>query len=780
MLPYLAVIRDSFHAALSSRVLWVAFATIWLLLAALAPIGYREDYTTTFRWHDFHNGTRFKAMLAKGLVDPQAKQTAIGRVAAAMPEDLRRELTSVGEGDEVRIRLDALSDALNHCLDDERWYDAEAWKSTLRFRELRELDQAGDQELTESLRRRRARLRIEAAFPGVFQTRATRSVLVTYAGFEFPWDEIAVDKTQFAGVINHFVIPLIIDMVLGFAVLFLGILVTASIIPEMLQPGSLHLLLSKPISRTMLLLSKFVGGCAFVLLCVVQLVIGLYLIAGLRLDIWNPRLMWCIPVSVFLFAVYYSVSLVAGLRWRTPILAIGVTAIFWVICFVVSLIGGLFDEFVTRPAQIRELAVAGQTLLGGTRQGGLVRYDPGQNRWIEIIPGARADKVLAPVVLDDDTIATASVRGGRFNPFGSGAIDLLVLSRQDNWTPEPSLRLPTATSRLYGAGRDAVLALNTAELAITSRQSILAAAGQHSGSDQAGKPGSNPPAGGADWLTKLSNMMGGATEGFTSVLPERMALTPPRQIVVDPAGQWLVALSHGRLVRLERPAGGAGTWTIAAQHSLEGDASLRGVLGVSGGVLMVSRTSEAIQLFAASSLEPLGQVALPDSLLPVSVVGLRQRRFALLTGDGRCRVIAPDGGDAEPYSLSKPLGASEIESIHTDADRGKLYLVHHVDQLDVLDGDELSILQRIRPSVAGWRLAAKYVIAPLRTVIPPTGRLGETTRAMVSGESAFTLNQGEEEDEVFRYQIIGPVASCATFMVVMLTIGCVYFSTRDF
>ena len=36
--PYAAVLLDSFHAALSSRILWCAFAAIWVLLAALSPI----------------------------------------------------------------------------------------------------------------------------------------------------------------------------------------------------------------------------------------------------------------------------------------------------------------------------------------------------------------------------------------------------------------------------------------------------------------------------------------------------------------------------------------------------------------------------------------------------------------------------------------------------------------------------------------------------------------------------------------------------------------------
>ena len=62
--PYIAIILDSFHAALSSRILWVAFIAIWILLGALAPIGYREDFTTTFRDRDIDNGGRLKAMLA--------------------------------------------------------------------------------------------------------------------------------------------------------------------------------------------------------------------------------------------------------------------------------------------------------------------------------------------------------------------------------------------------------------------------------------------------------------------------------------------------------------------------------------------------------------------------------------------------------------------------------------------------------------------------------------------------------------------------------------------
>lgn len=779
MRPYIAVIRDSFHAALSSRILWVAFIAIWLLLALLAPIGYQEDFTTTFRWHDFEHGTRFKAMLAQGLVDPNKQETAIGRIAAAMPEDLRRQLQRVGEGDEVRIRLDRLSSSLNELLDNESWYESEAWKSALRLRELRELDEFEDGELEESMRRRRARLRIEAAFPGVFETRSARSISVTYAGREFPWGDIAVDKSQFINVINQFVLPLIIDMVLGFALAFLGILVTASIIPDMLQPGSLHLLLSKPVSRPLLLISKFLGGCAFVLLCVVQLILGLYLIAGLRLDIWNVRLLWCIPVSVFLFAVYYSVSMVAGLRWRSSILAIGVTAIFWVLCFVVGIIDGLFQEFITRPAQIKSVAVIEKSIFGATHQGGLVRFDYDTNTWTEIIENKRSDKLLAPIVLDDRTLATAQVRGGRFNPFGSGVLDLLVINAENGWTPEPSLRLPTATSRLYRVGENGVLALNTAELAITDRNSILIAAGQQHDQpiDQQPPPGEQPDENG--WLEKLSNMMGGVTSGFTSILPSRTAITSPRQIVIEPGGESLVALTRGRMMRLKRPKDASETtWTIAEQKPLEGDASRRGVMAMSDDMLLVWREDEQVQIFNRENFTLAGTFEFPSSLDPVSAKGLPDSRFAILTSDGECHIIrASEGGS---ITRTRTLAINDIESIHVRAAEDELYVVHHIDQIDIVNTKTLEDIERIRPSYRNWRWVNKYIVKPIRMLIPQTGKLGETTRSLVSGKSAFTFDTGNNEEEVVRYDVVEPVVSCSIFILIMLTIGGVYFSTRDF
>ena len=780
MKPYLAIIQDSFHSALSSRVLWIAFFAIWLVLAALAPFGYQEDLTADFRGaRDLANRDRLRGLLAQGLTDPELADTAVGRLAAAMPENIAEELNAVSEGKETTLRTSEYADALNKCLDDESWYDEEAWTPTLRLAELRELDELPDEELDESRRRRRARLRIEAAMPGVFATRSAKSISLTYAGFDFP-AEFALDKTRFVGIINQFVVPLIIDWLLGFILIFLGILVTASMIPDMLQPGSLHLLLSKPVSRSMLLISKFIGGCAFVFLCVIQLVVGLYLVAGFRLDIWNARLLWCIPVSVFLFSVFYSVSVLAGMRWRSPILAIGVTTMFGGICFVVGIIGGVFDGFVTGPARIKSMAVLGDVTFASTQGSGLTRYDKNTNEWVEIFSSGAIsmDRVIPPVVIDQDTIVTSRTTGGRMNPFGSGSSDLLVLSADNDWEPEPSLGLPPGTVRLYKAA-DSLLTLSGSSLNQTGIAGVLAAAGEERADEDEEEQIPEAPDATGGLLGRLGSMLGVAPAGFTSVLPRGMAVAPPRVIIVSPSGSDLYLLTRARLLRFARSEDDQ-SWTQAAERELEGDPSIAGVIAVSGAVVIVSRAEQPIELFDSENLEPIAKVDLSDRLLPTSVVGLGESRFMLLTSDARCRLVAPTDDADNAFDLSDGVGPSTVEAITYDAEQNLVYIAHHTDQVDMLNADDLSKQSEITPSLSVWRRVDKYLISPLRFVIPQTGELGETIGSIVSGKSAITVRDASGQEQVVRYDILRPVFSCSLFIGVMLMINCIYFGTRDY
>ena len=799
MIAYLAVISDSFRAAFSSRVLWIAFAAIWILLAALAPVGFRLEYTTEFRSQDFYNGTRLKAMLAKGTVDKSVVDQPIGRLASSMPDELSRQLRRVGEGEEVRIYLRVFAEALNGCLDDESWYSEAAWAETLQFRELRELE-AIQEPIDESLRRRRARLRIEAALPGVFETRSSRSILLTYAGIDFP-ARFAMDKPQFLIVVNQYVLPVIIQWLMGFVLVFLGILVTSSMIPEMLRPGSLHLLLSKPVTRSLLLMSKFVGGCTFVLLCVTQLVIGLFFIAWLRLDIFNARMLWCIPVSVFLFSVFYSVSVLAGLIWRSSILSIGVTCVFGSLCLVVGVIGSLFDSFVTQPASLRNLTVVGDHLIASTRGGGLVRWEDSEQVWTEMIEtnSLRTDRILPPVAINETTIVTALVRGGRFNPFGSGATDLLVLSEASDWVAEPSLRLPTATTEVFDSG-NRVMALTAGELATTSVEQVLSEVGETlsdqdtaddlvsgaaestsiaeagEGSQDAGVSNAKPDG----WLQKLSTMMGGVSEGFEGVLPKRITLAQPRTVYVDAGGDFVFVHSRDRLMRFDPPESGTGTWDLVAEHSIGGESAKSSVLAVSGETALLALEESTLQLFDFRTLEPLSSIDLPDGVSPVLLIGVSDKpEYLLGASDGRLRHVNVDT-EKKTMSISNPIGPTEVECIHIDPIAKRAYVAHHIDNLDVYDTNDWSLFERRSSVVSGWRFVDRYIIAPLRFITPQTGELGKTIESIISGKTSKTILDGPDAGEVVRYELARPIISCSAFVILMLFTSCYYFTTRDF
>ncbi len=789
--PYVSVICDSFHAAFASRVLWVAFASIWLLIAAILPIGYREDYTTVFRDYDIENGGRLKAMLARGIADPEQTNTAVGRIASALPEDVKRELQQVGKGEDVRFYFYTLSDALNKLFEDESWYDAEAWNGTIRLRELRELDKLSESGLDDSLRRRRVRLRIEAALPGVFESRSARSVILTYMGVDFP-AKFAVDKTQFLILLNQFVIPTIINWLLGFILVFLGILVTASIVPDMLQPGSLHLLLSKPISRSMLLISKFVGGCAFVFLCVVQLIVGLYFVAGLRLDVWNPRLLLCIPVSVFVFAVYYSVSMLAGLRWRSPILAIGITCLFAACLVVLGVIGGLFDVFVVRPDTIDHITLLREDLFVTTRGEGLLKYDPNSGGWEAIYESDALgrDRVLAPVVLSEASFATAVVRGGRHNPFGLGGFDLMAFRREKKWRPEPSLRLPTATTRLIQTDGQ-LFAVNTSGVAGTTQAEIFKRIEPNENSSALDDSG-NAPAVKNEWMEKITSMMGAPTSGFNNVLPRDFAFVPPRGIAIDHDGDRLLVLSGKQLTQFKHFSPNDDTndntnalpspWTVAAERSVDRDEIPQfGLIAYGDSSILLATDKGALELLDASTLMTKATHAPPRQTVVLSILALgRQDRFALLTSDERCRILEWDES-SKTFHVSRTLPQKEIESIGYDHLSSMFLVAHHVDQIDFLDGKTFKLKREVRPKRSAWRLIHRFLITPLQLVTPQTGELGGTVASIVSGESSVELNREESGSvDLVRYRIVTPIVSCSVFIILMLSVGCFYFTRNDF
>ena len=783
-MPYLAVIADSFRAATKSKVLWVACVAIWILLALLAPSGTRETLTTDFTAFDLDNATRLKAMLADGLVNPRTEGSAVGRIAAAIDEGLKTRLERVGRGEDERIRYDELAGGLTGLLDapegeEPDWYDAAAWAGLRRTAEQERLEKNVD-DLDSQRRRRLNRLRILSAFPGVFGARTPTSLRPTYAGVDFPYD-LPLDRDRFVTIVNQLVLPTIISWLLGFVLIFLGIVVTAPIVPGMLQPGSLHLLLSKPISRTGLLLSKFVGGCAFVLLCVTQLVIGLYLILGLRLDVWNPRLLWCIPASVFLFSVFYAVSVAAGLLFRSEVLSIGITCCFGAVCLVTGVIGGVFDNFVTgRDVLVSVVQVDGH-LVARRSTGTIVAFDAEAGEWVDLIDDVRRDdRVFDPVVIRTEggsRMLTAISRGARFNAYGMGSVDLLVFTPpgdgQTDWDVQPTVRLPAATTGLEVVD-DLLVAIHSVGL---SSMPIEDAINPEVAPERSDDDGS------ADWLGKLSRMMGGSDDAFRPMLPPEVRFSPPRRVAAGGDGSIWIG-SGNQLSQIVR-AGDSGAdggsqgqdagetrWTVRRQSTLSGDSAMRFAMAVGGGRVLHSRAGgQTFLLTTAGEAEP-EEIELPVDGSVSAVVADDRGRFLTVFSDGSLWRLSGEG-------QWESLGVAGASAVCVGED-GLVLAAVQTDRVVSVE-DDRTVRRRVDPSVSAWRLADRYVMSPLRFVVPQTGELGDVIASSISGRSEVLMGDpSSDQTRVARYRWFRPLVSCGGFIAVLMTFNVLFFRYRDY
>jgi ABC-type transport system involved in multi-copper enzyme maturation permease subunit len=115
--------------------------------------------------------------------------------------------------------------------------------------------------------------------------------------------------------------------------LFLSIFSASSFIPNMLEKGSADLIISKPISRTQIILGKFLGGVLIVLVNIAYLILILWILIGLKFNIWDISLLYSIITITFTFASLYALIILVGILTQSSILAMMLS---YIIFFVLS------------------------------------------------------------------------------------------------------------------------------------------------------------------------------------------------------------------------------------------------------------------------------------------------------------------------------------------------------------------------------------------------------------------------------------------------------------
>ena len=131
----------------------------------------------------------------------------------------------------------------------------------------------------------------------------------------------------------RYVLLLLAEWIAGGAGTLLALVWTAGFMPEFLQPANATVILSKPISRWVLLLGKYLGVMAFAAFQVTVFMVGTWLAIGLSTGFWVFSYLWGIPLLLLQFAGVYSFSVLLAVWSRRILVCVLGSVSFWFLCW---------------------------------------------------------------------------------------------------------------------------------------------------------------------------------------------------------------------------------------------------------------------------------------------------------------------------------------------------------------------------------------------------------------------------------------------------------------
>ncbi|MEI8134577.1 MAG: ABC transporter permease subunit [bacterium] len=120
----------------------------------------------------------------------------------------------------------------------------------------------------------------------------------------------------------------VVLMMLNFVTICLGVFSTTGFITSQMEKGTIDLLISKPVPKWLYLLGRYLASLTIIGLQVTYFIIGIWVVVGATMGIWNIGFLGSIPFIVLGFAGIYSivvlVSVLSGSSALSMIVGIGV------------------------------------------------------------------------------------------------------------------------------------------------------------------------------------------------------------------------------------------------------------------------------------------------------------------------------------------------------------------------------------------------------------------------------------------------------------------------
>jgi len=151
------------------------------------------------------------------------------------------------------------------------------------------------------------------------------------------------------------------NLVIGFQVAMINIsyllvitfclISVASFIPSMLEKGNIDLLLSKPVSRSKIILAKFTGGVILIFISLIYLIGFVWLILSAKSGFWHVPFLYTVFWLTLSFAIIYSLIIFIGLISQSTILSILISLfLVFIVCPVLYVREAAIFTFVTNSA----------------------------------------------------------------------------------------------------------------------------------------------------------------------------------------------------------------------------------------------------------------------------------------------------------------------------------------------------------------------------------------------------------------------------------------------
>ena len=788
--PYMAVIKDSFREAFASRVLWILLSISTLILLALAPLRIQEQRASQLHPRSIRD---WPGLIDRIYQQAQSTEPSPGKQlwivgGESFQNTLTNSISADGTDQVSRSTVRDLADQLNALLSKPDLYSSEAWIAIELNESVRQQIEDGPDQLTDTDLLYFNRTLLKLAFPEFIARIPDQEISLTY----FHWtllDSLPVTREMAVPAVN-LLLANFMSFFVGIVAVFVGILVTAPMIPNTFESGAVDLLMSKPVSRPILFLVKFCGGCVFILLNAGYFVIGLWLVMGTSFGIWSNTLLLCIPLFLFLFSIYYSISACAGVLWKNAIVSIVITILFWGFLTAVGSAKSLLEQFVIDPYRITRLVATEQSLVATNNSGELVEWNRDARTWDPLFDsesGGRrffASPMIIGPVYNPETNELLYINRPNRGPFRQSNATLIHTTWSGSWQKTQSTAAPRGASWLflntdydlvtltpnmfYGTGKPEPVTLQASEDSqgfATSSGEILVLGPDGEVTVQSSSSAKTEAVVTEDTGHTFRSLRSQRNEMFTDTFSSAMDFTSGNIVVFDQSTVMLFSKQENANYELSR------------QRSLP-DSDGPAAVALAGDHILVADSKGQVSILDEATLQTQFTFQPSGNGEPYLATSQRDGKWAaVLFHNGTLWLCDMNSHQHRVLSYNATAVAFEGKERIRVAEQGAVINTYAV--------DSQQLVETYRPRWTTTAFVYYYLVKPMYTLLPKPGELGDVVSYLLTQQETrtdgppFMGQPADLREERETIDIYGPLNSSLLFVMVILGLTCLQLHRVD-